>query len=160
LGSIWGRPELTSLSPAQTGTLSGLLTLSEALVKHDQVTNSILAKTIETIRSLTTAQAGPTVPGVPSRVSPLSSHLLVGEGTPYFDYLFPTQKGQKEWVWNGKYRTDSRTLGEVVDGLMKELAGIDNAQRNKSGQYAVVKTALATATRKKAYAPSPPPAII
>ena len=71
------------------------------------------------------------------------------DGRPYTEYLF----SQNGWTWNrGKYRTDVRTLNEVVDGLVKEAHGIDNVQRVKSQAYALVKGQLAVASRKKTLA--------
>lgn len=68
------------------------------------------------------------------------------DGRPYTEYLF----SQNGWQWNrGKYRTDVRTLNEVVDGLVKEAQGIDNVQRVKAQAYALVKGQLAVASRKK-----------
>jgi V-type H+-transporting ATPase subunit C len=40
-------------------------------------------------------------------------------------------------------------LGEIVEGLVKEVASIENAQRNKGGQYGIVKGQLTAALRKK-----------
>ncbi|KWU44868.1 ATPase, V1 complex, subunit C, partial [Rhodotorula sp. JG-1b] len=119
----------------QTGTLSSLLTLSEALAKHDPNITSTLQKTVDTIRSLTAEPSGPTatIPHAENRVSPLTQHL-----------------SDQSWEWNrGKYRTDDRALGEIVDALVKEVASIENAQRNKTQQYQIVKGQLTNALRKK-----------
>ncbi|KAK4693267.1 V-type H+-transporting ATPase subunit C, partial [Phenoliferia sp. Uapishka_3] len=131
----------------KTGTLSSLLSLSDALTKHDPTITSTLSKLIDTIRSLT---SGPSPDGQSDRSSPLSAHLVIDDGRPYFDYLFPEGGEGKGWQWNlAKYRVESRSLQEVVEGLVKETASIENAQRNKSQGYALVKGQLVTALRKK-----------
>lgn len=142
----------------QTGTLSSLLTLSEALAKHDPNITSTLQKTVDTIRSLTAEPSGPTatIPHAENRVSPLTQHLVLDDGRPYLSYLLPEEDSQQHgesdesWEWNrGKYRTEDRALGEIVDALVKEVASIENAQRNKTQQYQIVKGQLTNALRKK-----------
>lgn len=146
------------LNEKQTGTLSSLLTLSEALAKHDPNITSTLQKTVDTIRSLTAEASGPTatIPHAENRVSPLTQHLVLDDGRPYLSYLLPDEDPQQQsesdqsWEWNrGKYRTDDRALGEIVDALVKEVASIENAQRNKTQQYQIVKGQLTNALRKK-----------
>lgn len=114
-----------------------------------------LNKVVDTIRSLTSpSPSGSASQTSPDRISPLSTHLVIDDGRPYLEYLFNDEKG---WEWNrSKYRTESRTLTEIVDGLVKESQGIENAQRNKSQSYALVKGQLAVAARRQKYAPSPP----
>lgn len=69
------------------------------------------------------------------------------DGRPYLDYLFSKEVG---WQWNrGKYRTEVRSLTEVVEGLVKEVQGIESVQRAKSAAYAQVKSQMAIASRKK-----------
>lgn len=133
----------------QTGTLSSLLTLSDALAKHDPIISAVLSKTVDSIKSLTTGSS-PT--GDVDRNSPLSAHLVIDDSGPYLDYIFPPPGSGRQWKWNvGKYRVESRPLNEVVEGLVKEVTSIENAQRNKAGQYALVKGQLTTALRKKTY---------
>ncbi|CEQ43107.1 SPOSA6832_05006 [Sporobolomyces salmonicolor] len=121
--------------------------------KQDPTLSSSLQKTVETIRSLTSPPPTPS-PNDADRSSPLSSHLVLDDGRPYLSYVFPegSEQGQTEesWTWNkGKFRTESRSLCEVVEAIMKEAQSIENAQRNKSQQYAVVKGQLTSALRKK-----------
>lgn len=148
------------LDNKQTGTLSSLLTLSEALAKHDPNITSTLQKTVDTIRSLTAEPSGPTatIPHAENRVSPLTQHLVLDDGRPYLSYLLPEEdspqqqqsESDESWEWNrGKYRTEDRALGEIVDALVKEVASIENAQRNKTQQYQIVKGQLTNALRKK-----------
>ncbi|GAA5923750.1 hypothetical protein JCM1841_002032 [Sporobolomyces salmonicolor] len=148
-----GHASLVEFPKFKTGTLSSLLTLSESLAKQDPTLSSSLQKTVETIRSLTSPPPTPS-PNDADRSSPLSSHLVLDDGRPYLSYVFPegSEQGQTEesWTWNkGKFRTESRSLCEVVEAIMKEAQSIENAQRNKSQQYAVVKGQLTSALRKK-----------
>lgn len=151
---------IRSFSPCslQTGTLSSLLTLSEQLAKHDPNVTSTLQKTVDTIRSLTAEPTGPTatIPHAENRASPLTQHLVLDDGRPYLSYLLPdedsgsTTESDDKWEWNrSKYRTEDRSLGDVVDALVKETASIENAQRNKTQQYQLVKGQLTNALRKK-----------
>ncbi|GAA6003703.1 hypothetical protein JCM10207_003555 [Rhodosporidiobolus poonsookiae] len=145
--------------PPQTGTLSSLLTLSEQLAKHDPQVTQALQKTVDAIRNLTSPTAAPgSNPSSSSsssdRTSPLSQHLVLDDGRPYLEYVLPagSDQGHNEakWEWNkAKFRTESRSLADVVDALMKEVASIENAQRNKGQQYGVVKGQLTQALRKK-----------
>ena len=108
----------------------------------------MLFRSVDAIRSLT---SGPDPTGTVDRASPLASHLVIDDGRPYLDYLFPAP-GAPRWEWSlAKYRVESRPLNELVDGLVKEVASIENAQRNKAQQYALVKGQLTTALRKKTY---------
>ena len=68
------------------------------------------------------------------------------DGRTYLDYL------QNGWQWNkAKYRTEIRSLSEVVESLVKEVQAIENVQRLKSSTYAQVKSQLAIASRKKTF---------
>lgn len=113
---------------------------------------SSLLKTVDTIRSLTSVPLIP-IPSQANRSSaPLSTHLVIDDGRPYLNYLLSEEGGKpkSDWKWNrSKYRTDNRSLAEIVEALVKEVASIDNAQRNKTAQYTTVKGALAAASRKK-----------
>ncbi|GAA5832442.1 hypothetical protein JCM11251_006455 [Rhodosporidiobolus azoricus] len=153
-----GSASLVEFPDFKTGTLSSLLTLSESLAKQDPAVTSALQKTVESIRSLTSApsNSSSSLPGPSSadRASPLAHHLVLDDGRPYLQYIFPegAEQGHTEerWEWNkAKYRTESRSLTEVVEALMKEVGSIENAQRNKGQQYGVVKGQLTQALRKK-----------
>lgn len=141
---------LTCADGSQTGTLSSLLTLSEAMARYDLQITGTLGKVVETIKMLTSPPANPTSPPTKAaldRVSPLAEHLVMDDGRPYLDYIFGAQG--KGWEWNrSKYRTDSRSLTEIVDGLVKEAAGIETAQKNKATAYALVKGQYTVAARK------------
>ncbi|GAA5907418.1 H(+)-transporting V1 sector ATPase subunit C [Sporobolomyces salmoneus] len=157
-----GHASLVEFPEFKTGTLSSLLTLSETLGKQDPTVTTAVQKTVDTIRSLTSpsssssgsssssSSANPQI-GDSSRASPLSSHLVLDDGRPYLSYVFP-EEGQSEhtWTWDkSKFRTESRSLNEVVEAIMKEVQSIENSQRNKNQEYAVVKGQLTQALRKK-----------
>lgn len=131
----------------KTGTLSSLLTLSESLAKTDPTITSTLAKITDTIKSLVSVSTQQNVPTIQARVSPLETHLVMDDGRPYQDYVI---SNENPWEWNrAKYRTDVRTLTEVVDTLVKEAQAIENTQRVKTQTYTTVKSQLALASRKK-----------
>jgi len=146
------------------------LTLSETLAKQDPTVSTAVQKTVEQIRSLTSSNSSSssnstssssntTQIGDSSRNSPLSSHLVLDDGRPYLSYVFPegSEQGQTEesWTWDkSKFRTESRSLNEVVEGIVKEVQSIENSQRNKNQQYAQVKGQLTQALRKKTYVAS------
>ncbi|GAA5979925.1 hypothetical protein JCM5350_005542 [Sporobolomyces pararoseus] len=161
-----GQCSLVQLPEFKTGTLSSLLTLSETLAKQDPVITTAVQKTVESIRSLTSpssnsssssssssSNAAPQI-GDSSRSSPLSSHLVLDDGRPYLSYVFPEEEkernGGEGWTWDkSKFRTESRSLNEVVEAIMKEVSSIENSQRNKNQQYGSVKGQLTNALRKK-----------
>ncbi|GJN90369.1 hypothetical protein Rhopal_003380-T1 [Rhodotorula paludigena] len=160
-----GTAHLVHFPQFKTGTLSSLLTLSEQLAKHDPLVTQSLQKTVDTIRSLTSPTAAPSsaaassssssssAPRAEDRSSPLSHHLVLDDGRPYLSYLYPEEESgadESGWEWNrAKYRVDGRSLADVVDALLKEVASIENAQRNKTQAYQVVKGQLTQALRKK-----------
>lgn len=124
----------------QTGTLSSLLTLSEALAKHDPYLFSSVAKTVESLRTLTST---PSPVGV-ARSTPLSQLLVMDDGRPYLEYLWGG------WKWDeGRYRVESKSLAEVVDGLVKDAKAVEDALRKGMQDYQLVKGALTTGVRKK-----------
>ncbi|GAA5844192.1 hypothetical protein JCM3766R1_000964, partial [Sporobolomyces carnicolor] len=136
---------LVELPEFKTGTLSSLLTLSESLAKQDPTVTAALAKTVESIRSLTTTSDDP------SRTSPLASHLVLDDGRPYLDYVCP-RDGEDDFVWSwdkSKFRTESIPLPDLVQSVMNEVASIENSQRTKQQEYSVVKGQLTQALRKK-----------
>lgn len=132
----------------QTGTLSSLLTLSESLVKHDAVLTSTFNKITDTIRSLVSSGS---VTGSAGEAGSASEHFVMDDGRPYEEYLF---NRDQPWEWNkGKFRVEAMSLMDIVDAINKDASGIDNAQRNKSQQYNVVKGQLNNALRKKTCVP-------
>ncbi|GAA5933655.1 H(+)-transporting V1 sector ATPase subunit C [Sporobolomyces koalae] len=157
-----GQASLVHFPEFKTGTLSSLLTLSESLAKQDPTVTTAVQKTVDTIRSLTssssssstTSSSSSSATNDASRASPLSSHLVLDDGRPYVSYVFPEdgEPGHSDsaWTWDkSKFRTESQSLQEVVEGIMKEVQSIENSQRNKAQQYAVVKGQLTQALRKQ-----------
>ncbi|KAM0749450.1 ATPase, V1 complex, subunit C [Meredithblackwellia eburnea MCA 4105] len=130
----------------KTGTLSSLMTLSDQLAKHDPFVTSTLSKVVETLKTLvsTPAPSSSTSSSTgATRTSPLSTHLLLPTGQHYLDFL-------TNFKWDqGKYRVESRSLSEMVESMVKEVNGIENAQRSKTQGYQLVKGQLTTAARKK-----------
>lgn len=125
------------------------------MARQDPAITATLNKVVDTIRSLVSPAPSTSGAAPPKlaldRASPLASHLVVDDGRPYLDYIFsPLGPDEQGWEWNrGKYRTDNRTLAEIVDGLVKEAASIDAAQKSKATQYALVKGQLTVAARKQ-----------
>lgn len=86
---------------AQTGTLDGLISLSEDLPKQESFFTATVAKTVDTLRNL-----------LNNDPSKLSQHILVNEQT-VDEYI------QKQWKWNeGRYGVQ-RGLREIVETLNK-----------------------------------------
>ncbi|GAA5820427.1 hypothetical protein JCM11491_000704 [Sporobolomyces phaffii] len=134
---------LVELPAFKTGTLSSLLTLSDQLAKHDPAVTQALAKTVDTIRSLTSPSDSPSSS---DRASPLASHLVLDDGRPYFDYFDPAGA----WTWDkAKVRTDDRALADVVESLLAEVASIENSQRTQQQEYTAVKSQLVQHVRKQ-----------
>jgi len=115
----------------KTGTLDGLIALSEDIPKQDAFFTSSVAKTVDTLRSL-----------LNNDPAKLSQHVLVDEKT-VDDYLL------REWQWNdGRYNVHNN-LREILDTLSKEMTSIDNAMKAKLNSYNLVKGSLTQMQRKK-----------
>ncbi|KAJ7225752.1 ATPase V1 complex subunit C [Mycena pura] len=115
----------------KTGTLDGLISLSEDLPKQESFFTATVAKTVDTLRNL-----------LNNDPSKLSQHILVNEQT-VDEYI------QKQWKWNeGRYGVQ-RGLREIVDTLNKEMTSIDSAMKTKLNNYNLVKGSLVQMQRKK-----------
>ncbi|KAI0034910.1 hypothetical protein K488DRAFT_83517 [Vararia minispora EC-137] len=115
----------------KTGTLDGLIALSEELPKQDVYFTSVVAKIVDTLRNL-----------LNNDPSKLSQHVLVNEQS-VDQYL------TGDWRWNdGRYGTQ-RSLREMTDILNKEMSSIDNAMKSKLQGYNLVKGSLTQLQRKK-----------
>lgn len=87
--------------PLQTGTLDGLIGLSEEIPKQEAFFTSTVAKTVDTLRNL-----------LNNDPAKLSQHILVNEDS-VDNYLL------RDWKWNeGRYGVQ-RGLREMVDALVK-----------------------------------------
>ncbi|KAF7320227.1 V-type proton ATPase subunit C [Mycena kentingensis (nom. inval.)] len=115
----------------KTGTLDGLISLSEDLPKQESFFTATVAKTVDTLRNL-----------LNNDPSKLDQHVLVNEQS-VDTYLL------KGWKWNeGRYGVQ-RGLREIVDTLNKEMSSIDGAMKAKLANYNVVKGSLVQMQRKK-----------
>nr|GAT47892.1 vacuolar ATP synthase subunit C [Mycena chlorophos] len=115
----------------KTGTLDGLISLSEDLPKQDNFFTATVAKNVDTLRNL-----------LNNDPSKLSQHVLVNE-QPVDTYIL------KGWKWNeGRYGVQ-RGLREIVDTLNKEMTSIDAAMKAKLTNYNLVKGSLVQMQRKK-----------
>ncbi|KAJ7492856.1 hypothetical protein FB451DRAFT_1504439 [Mycena latifolia] len=115
----------------KTGTLDGLISLSEDLPKQETFFTATVAKTVDTLRNL-----------LNNDPSKLTQHILVNEQT-VDEYMM------KDWKWNeGRYGVQ-RGLREIVDALTKEMTSIDNAMKAKLTNYNLVKGSLVQMQRKK-----------
>ncbi|KAK7064424.1 V-type proton ATPase subunit C [Favolaschia claudopus] len=115
----------------KTGTLDGLISLSEDLPKQEAFFTATVAKTVDTLRNL-----------LNNDPSKLNQHVLVNEQS-VDDYIM------RDWKWNeGRYGVQ-RGLREIVDTLNKEMSSIDNAMKAKLQNYNLVKGSLVQMQRKK-----------
>ncbi|CAK5280131.1 unnamed protein product [Mycena citricolor] len=114
-----------------TGTLDGLITLSEDLPKQETFFTTTVAKTVDTLRNL-----------LNNDPSKLKQHVLVNEQT-VDNYI------TQDWKWNeGRYGVQ-RGLREIVESLAKDMSSIDNAMKAKLANYNMVKGSLVQLQRKK-----------
>jgi len=120
-----------SIPTFKTGTLDGLISLSEDLPKQETFFTTTVAKTVDTLRNL-----------LNNDPSKLNQHILVNEQT-VDEYIM------KDWKWNeGRYGVQ-RGLRDIVDSLTKEMTSIDNAMKAKLANYNLVKGSLVQMQRKK-----------
>ncbi|TFL06426.1 hypothetical protein BDV98DRAFT_600476 [Pterulicium gracile] len=115
----------------KTGTLDGLIGLSEELPKQEAFFTATVAKTVDTLRNL-----------LNNDPSKLSQHVLVNEAG-VDEYLLG------DWKWNESRYGSQRSLKEMVDILQKEMTSIDNAMKAKLNNYNLVKGNLTQMQRKK-----------
>lgn len=85
----------------QTGTLEGLITLSEDLPKQDAFFTQTVAKIVEILRNLLNNDS-----------SKLAQHILVDE-QPVDQYMLD------HWQWNGGRYVIHRSVKEIVETLNK-----------------------------------------
>jgi V-type H+-transporting ATPase subunit C len=82
----------------QTGTLSSLLSLSDALPKLDSQFTQTVSKTLDTLRSLTGDEK-------------LSQHARINDR--------PVEEALMQWKWDRGRWGDGGKVGEVVEALTK-----------------------------------------
>lgn len=90
---IWER-----LLTPQTGTLSGLLTLSDTLPKLDSQFTQTVSKTLDTLRSLTDDEK-------------LSQHARINDR--------PVDEALMQWKWDRGRWGDGGKVTDVVEALTK-----------------------------------------
>ncbi|WWD16470.1 hypothetical protein CI109_100896 [Kwoniella shandongensis] len=124
----WEIPEL------KAGTLSSLLTLSDALPKLDSTFTSTVSKLLDTLRSLVSDDA-----------SKLAQHARVND-RPAEEYLLGGGGGFR---WDkGRWGSGGKVL-EVVEALTKEMNSIEATQKQKSQTYNLAKGTLTNLQRKQ-----------
>ncbi|OCF31675.1 V-type H+-transporting ATPase subunit C [Kwoniella heveanensis BCC8398] len=124
----WEIPEL------KAGTLSSLLTLSDALPKLDSQFTTTVSKLLDTIRSLVSEDS-----------NKVSQHARVNDRPPE-EYLLGGGGG---FVWDkGRWGVGGK-VGEVVEALTKEMKSIESTQKQKSQSYNLAKGSLTTIQRKQ-----------
>ena len=108
----------------KTGTLAGLLNVSEAVAKHDTAFTGILSKIVDTIRSLD--------PNELKRersdlhlvfeyrcMRLLTGNLVLDDGRPFESYVLDG------WEWNrAKFRTEGRPLNDLVDSFQQVCSSV------------------------------------
>ncbi|KAF5311794.1 hypothetical protein D9619_003322 [Psilocybe cf. subviscida] len=115
----------------KTGTLEGLISLSEDLPKQESFFTGTVAKTVDTLRNL-----------LNNDPTKLEQHILVDEGS-VDAYLM------NGWKWKeGRYDIQ-KNLRDLVDSLNQEMASIDNTLKAKLNNYNLVKGSLTQMQRKK-----------
>ncbi|TFK23125.1 ATPase, V1 complex, subunit C [Coprinopsis marcescibilis] len=115
----------------KTGTLDGLIGLSEDLPKFDTIFTATVAKAVDTLRNL-----------LNNEPAKLAQHILIDE-RPVDSYLL------SGWRWNeGRYPIQ-RSLRELVDSLNNEMTSIDNTLKSKVTNYNLVKGSLVQMQRRK-----------
>lgn len=115
----------------KTGTLEGLITLSEELPKQDSFFTQTVAKIVDILRNL-----------LNNDPAKLAQHILVEE-RPVDEYLLNC------WSWNEGRYVLHKSLKEIVDTLAKELTSIDNVMKSKLNNYNLAKGSLIQMQRKK-----------
>ncbi|RKP06125.1 ATPase V1 complex subunit C [Thamnocephalis sphaerospora] len=119
-----------AVPPFKTGTLDGLMSLSNDLVKHDQATESTVNKLAEALRALLQGDQ-----------EHLRLHLTVNDKS--VDHYI------KSFQWNNtKYRPD-RPLREIVAMIAEEVGKIDATMKAKITQYNNVKSSVQNLERKQ-----------
>jgi V-type H+-transporting ATPase subunit C len=115
----------------KTGTLEGLVGLSEELPKQEAFFTATVAKTVDILRNL-----------LNNDPTKLSQHILVDENSTD-NYLLG------DWKWNESRYGSQRSLKDMADILNKEMVSIDNAMKSKLNNYNLVKGSLTQLQRKK-----------
>ncbi len=120
-----------SLPEFKVGTLDSLMILSDELLKHDALVESIVFRVAESLKSLLNNE------------NDVFSNLVVGDKS-VAAYL-------KSFAWSSmKYRAD-KPLTELVSTILTEINNMDSLLKNKSSAYAQAKGNLNAIQRKNMY---------
>ncbi|KAF2401460.1 vacuolar ATP synthase-like protein subunit C 1 [Trichodelitschia bisporula] len=112
------------------GTLDALVQQADELAKLNNVCEAVVAKVGESLRSIFDGDE-----------QKASEHKTIND-KPVDAYL-------RSFQWNkAKYRAD-KTIAELIDGLQREINGLDNDVKAKFNQYNSIKTNLAASQRRQ-----------
>ena len=121
-----------SIPQFKVGTLDSLMTLSDELVKSDQLAEQIVLKIVDSLKMLGT-----------------------GDGTPIKDLLKVGDKSIDQYLenfsWNTmKYRSD-KTLMELATTIQQELQQTDTVMKSKLQLYSQTKNSLLSQQRSTGF---------
>ena len=127
------------------------MTLSDALPKHDAYFTSVVAKLLDTIKSLAagSAQSQSTSTNDSDKdKDKLESYARIND-LPPTQYLIPHSGAREGWTWDAARWGQDGKVTDVVEALVKEMNSIDSIQKQKVQGYNLAKGSLAGMQRKK-----------
>ncbi|WVN90701.1 uncharacterized protein L203_105943 [Cryptococcus depauperatus CBS 7841] len=124
----WDIPEF------KTGTLSSLLTLSDALPKLDSAFTGTVSKLLDQLRTL-----------VENNSSKVQQHARVND-RPAEEYVMGGGKGFK---WDKGRWGEGSKVGDVLEMLTSEMNTIESTQKQKAQSYNLAKGSLTNLQRKQ-----------
>ncbi|EKD03439.1 hypothetical protein A1Q2_02246 [Trichosporon asahii var. asahii CBS 8904] len=127
----WEIPDL------KAGTLSSLISLSDALPKTDAAFTQTVSKLLDTLRSL-----------VNDDKDRMQQHVRVND-RPVEEYLIPDPQGSGSWRWDKGRWGEGGKVVDVIAALQSEMNTIESSQKQKTQQYQLAKGALNTLQRKQ-----------
>jgi V-type H+-transporting ATPase subunit C len=129
------------------------LTLSDALPKHDAYFTSVVAKLLDTIKSLAAGSAQSQSASSSTNDNnadkdKLESYARIND-LPPTQYLIPHSGARQGWTWDAARWGQDGKVTDVVEALVKEMNSIDSIQKQKVQGYNLAKGSLAGMQRKK-----------
>lgn len=127
------------------------MTLSDALPKHDAYFTSVVAKLLDTIKSLAAGSAQSQSQSPSSSTDDkdkLESYARIND-LPPTQYLIPHSGAREGWTWDAARWGQDGKVTDVVEALVKEMNSIDSIQKQKVQGYNLAKGSLAGMQRKK-----------
>lgn len=127
------------------------MTLSDALPKHDAYFTSVVAKLLDTIKSLATGSAqsqSSSTNDSDKDKDKLESYARIND-LPPTQYLIPHSGARQGWTWDAARWGQDGKVTDVVEALVKEMNSIDSIQKQKTQGYNLAKGSLAGMQRKK-----------